>query len=91
VLGLRSLFFLLQGAVAKFRYLPQGIAVVLVFVGLKMLSEVFMHPLPIYVSLLVIVVCLGVSILYSLLAAVSPVGGRPAEGSPSASDPLGKK
>ncbi|HEY4337697.1 MAG TPA: TerC/Alx family metal homeostasis membrane protein [Puia sp.] len=65
VLGLRSLFFLLQGAVAKFRYLPQGIAVVLVFVGLKMLSEFFLPPLPIYVSLLVIVVCLGVSIFYS--------------------------
>jgi tellurite resistance protein TerC len=66
VLGLRSLFFLLKGAVARFGYLQQGIAVVLVFVGLKMLSEIFMEPLPIYVSLLVIAVSLGVSILYSL-------------------------
>jgi tellurite resistance protein TerC len=69
VLGLRSLFFLLQGAVARFRYLPQGIAVVLVFVGLKMLSEIFIAPLPVYVSLLVILVCLGASMLYSLRAA----------------------
>jgi tellurite resistance protein TerC len=69
VLGLRSLFFLLQGAVAKFRYLPQGIAVVLVFVGLKMLSEFFLAPLPVWVSLLVILFCIGVSILYSLRAA----------------------
>ena len=66
VLGLRSLFFLLKGAVARFGYLQQGIAVVLVFVGLKMLSELFIAPLPVYVSLLVIAASLGVSILYSL-------------------------
>ena len=35
VLGLRSLFFLLRGAVDKFRFLQQGIATVLVFIGLK--------------------------------------------------------
>ena len=39
VLGLRSLFFLLRGAVSKFDYLPQGIAIVLIFIGLKMLGE----------------------------------------------------
>ena len=39
VLGLRSLFFLLRGAVSKFDYLQQGIAIVLVFIGLKMLCE----------------------------------------------------
>src|SRR5690606_10331603 len=39
VLGLRSLFFLLRGAVNKFEYLPQGIAIVLVFIGLKMIGE----------------------------------------------------
>ncbi len=39
VLGLRSLFFLLRGAVSKFDYLQQGIAIVLVFIGLKMLGE----------------------------------------------------
>ncbi|MBV7531703.1 TerC/Alx family metal homeostasis membrane protein [Chitinophaga sp. sic0106] len=65
VLGLRSLFFLLRGAVDKFDYLPQGIAIVLVFIGLKMLAEYFIH-IPVYVSLIVIVVCLGGSILYSL-------------------------
>lgn len=66
VLGLRSLFFLLKGAVARFSHLQQGIAVVLVFVGLKMLSEILLPPLPVYVSLLVILLCLGGSILYSL-------------------------
>ena len=39
VLGLRSLFFLLRGAVSKFDYLQQGIAIVLVFIGLKMLGS----------------------------------------------------
>ena len=39
VLGLRSLFFLLQGAANKFDYLQQGIAVVLLFIGAKMLAE----------------------------------------------------
>lgn len=66
VLGLRSLFFLLKGAVNRFDYLQQGIAVVLVFVGLKMLIEIWRISLPIYVSLIAIIVCLAGSILYSL-------------------------
>lgn len=65
VLGLRSLFFLLRGAVSKFDYLPKGIAVVLVFIGLKMLVAYWVH-LPVWVSLGVIVLCLGVSIIYSI-------------------------
>ncbi|HXD79927.1 MAG TPA: TerC/Alx family metal homeostasis membrane protein [Puia sp.] len=68
VLGLRSLFFLLRGAFDRFRHLQQGIAVVLIFVGVKMLIEYFHVDLPIYVSLLVILVCLGVSMLYSLFS-----------------------
>jgi tellurite resistance protein TerC len=67
VLGLRSLFFLLRGAVDKFDYLQQGIAIVLVFIGLKMLAEIIHFHMPVYVSLIVIVLCLGGSILYSIL------------------------
>jgi len=66
VLGLRSLFFLLRGAVEKFSYLQQGIAIVLIFVGLKMLSEIVGFTLPVYVSLLVILVCISTAMLYSL-------------------------
>jgi tellurite resistance protein TerC len=66
VLGLRSLFFLLKGAVGKFAYLQQGIAIVLVFIGLKMLVEVFHIKIPTYISLLVIVVCLVSSMVYSI-------------------------
>lgn len=65
VLGLRSLFFLLQGAANKFDYLQQGIATVLLFIGLKMLVEKWFHT-PLWLSLMVIVVCIGGSILYSI-------------------------
>lgn len=69
VLGLRSLFFLLKGAVNKFSYLQQGIAVVLIFIGAKMLAEIFHVKVPVYVSLLVIVCCIGASIAYSMIVA----------------------
>ncbi len=65
VLGLRSLFFLLQGAANRFNYLQQGIAVVLLFIGVKMLVEKWVH-LPVWTSLMVIIVCIGGSILYSI-------------------------
>ena len=66
VLGLRSLFFLLRGAVSKFDYLQQGIAIVLVFIGVKMLIEYFDIHISILVSLSVIIVCLVGSIVFSL-------------------------
>ena len=65
VLGLRSLFFLLRGAATKFDYLQQGIAVVLSFIGAKMLVEKWVH-LPVWVSLLVIIICISFSIFYSM-------------------------
>ena len=67
VLGLRSLFFLLRGAVNKFGYLQQGIALVLVFIGLKMLVEIFHVRIPIYISLGVIVLTIFSSILLSIM------------------------
>jgi len=66
VLGLRSLFFLLKGAVEKFSHLQQGIAIVLIFIGLKMLAEIFYFTVPSYISLIVIIICLGGSIFYSI-------------------------
>ena len=67
-MGLRSLYFLLKGAVNKFEYLQQGIAIVLVFIGLKMLVPLVItgFHVPVTVSLLIIVICLGGSILYSV-------------------------
>lgn len=71
VLGLRSLFFLLRGAVSKFDYLQQGIAIVLVFIGLKMLGEHWINEWldktsQVFISLGVILTCIFGSIFYSI-------------------------
>ena len=72
VLGLRSLFFLLRGAVSKFDYLQQGIAIVLVFIGVKMLADHWISQwidktVQVFISLGVIMLCLSGSILYSMV------------------------
>lgn len=71
ILGLRSLFFLLRGAVDKFDYLQQGIATVLIFIGAKMLAEKWISQwfdknTQVLISLGVIVVFIGGSIWYSV-------------------------
>jgi tellurite resistance protein TerC len=71
VLGLRSLFFLLRGAVSRFDYLQQGIAIVLVFIGLKMLGEHWLSGFmskntQVFLSLAVILVCISGAIFYSI-------------------------
>jgi len=68
-LGLRSLYFLLAGVVAKFRFLKLGLAMILSFVGLKMLV-MGVYKIPVGVSLGVIAAILAVSIVASLLLAV---------------------
>lgn len=67
ILGLRALYFLLEGAIARFRYLRPALAVVLVFVGTKMLVAHF-YKLPIAVSLALICVVLAVAIVASVRA-----------------------
>ena len=67
ILGLRSLFFLLRGAANKFRFLQQGIAFILIFIGVKMLIEFFHIHIPIGISLGVIVLCVGISIAASMM------------------------
>ncbi len=67
ILGLRSLYFLLAGVVDKFRYLKTGLALVLVFVGAKMLLAEFWK-VPVGLSLAIIGTLLGGSVLASLLA-----------------------
>jgi tellurite resistance protein TerC len=71
VLGLRSLFFLLRGAVSKFDYLQQGIAIVLVFIGGKMLGEHWLNQwidknTQVFISLGMILLCISGSIFYSI-------------------------
>ena len=74
ILGLRALYFALAGSLERFEYLSWGLAIVLGFVGLKMLLSNVIH-IPIYVSLGVIVVAVGGAILVSLWM----TRGRPQE------------
>ncbi len=71
LMGLRSLYFVLEGLVDRFPYLSYGLAVVLAFVGTKMLLKDVWHP-PIWVSLAVIVVVLGASIIVSWVKTKPP-------------------
>lgn len=69
IIGLRSMFFLLAGIIDKFRFLHLGLAVLLVFIGLKMILHGYLDDLGFETShsLLVIVGILGSSIIASLL------------------------
>lgn len=65
MLGLRSLYFVLAGAVERFRYLRVGLAVILIFFGARLLlSEVIEFPN--YLSLAMIAAALGLSIAASI-------------------------
>lgn len=68
ILGLRSLYFMLAGAVEKFHMLKYGLATILIFVGLKMawLNDVFNGKFPIVLSLGIIFSILIASIVLSL-------------------------
>jgi tellurite resistance protein TerC len=71
LLGLAALYFVLAGMVDRFRYLQPGLAIVLVFVGMKMtLSDLW--SIPVYLSLLVIVGVLAASVVASLLRPERP-------------------
>jgi len=69
ILGLRSMYFMLAGSIDKFRLLKYGLALVLIFVGLKMLwlNELFGGKFPISYSLTFIFLVLLASILLSIL------------------------
>ncbi|MCA1619162.1 MAG: TerC family protein [Acidobacteria bacterium] len=79
ILGLRSLYFLLAGVVEKFHYLKIGLAIVLMFVGVKMLAEGYVQKAfgvgketIILVSLGFVFVVLAASVVLSLLRPVPP-------------------
>jgi tellurite resistance protein TerC len=67
ILGLRSLYFLLAGLVDRFVYLKTGLAIILAFVGIKMITaDIF--PLPNGLSLIIIVLVLAITITTSMIA-----------------------
>jgi tellurite resistance protein TerC len=68
ILGLRALYFMLAGAIDKFHLLKYGLAIVLIFVGLKMvwLNDLFGGKFPISISLGIIATVIATSIALSL-------------------------
>ena len=66
ILGLRSLFFLIEGLVAKLRFLKIGVALILAFIGVKILIK-GLYEIPVAVSLGVLASVLAVSAIASLL------------------------
>lgn len=69
ILGLRSMYFMLAGVIHKFHLIQYGLAVVLVFVGLKMvwLNDAFGGKFPISWSLGIIAGAIGLSVIASLI------------------------
>ncbi len=67
ILGLRSLYFAVSGIMGLFRFLKIGLAIVLTFVGLKMLAAYFHFEIPVTLSLSVIVSILLLSIFASVI------------------------
>ena len=84
ILGLRALYFVLAGVMGKFHYLRVGLALVLVFVGAKMMLT-DLYKIPIVVSLAVIAVLLAGSVVASLIRPLAaPTGPGTPLGPPGA-------
>ena len=85
VLGLRALYFVLAGAMERFAFLSTGLAVMLAFIGAKMLLAGVVH-IPVAVSLGVIIVVIACAVLLSVRqqrrrgAAARPAGAHTAAG-----------
>jgi tellurite resistance protein TerC len=91
ILGLRSMYFLLAGVVDKFHYLRTGLAVVLTFIGLKMLLGAVNVHIPITASLIVVALVLVGSVVASLLFARSQESAIHVDLPPGFDLPLGEE
>lgn len=69
ILGLRSLYFVLAGAIQYFKYLKIGLSIVLVFIGVKMLIEFWEWEINTTLSLVIVAAILAVSVVLSIVAA----------------------
>ena len=83
ILGLRSLYFVLAGAIGFFRYLKVGLSLVLCFIGFKMLIMPWLH-VETKLSLMIVATIIFTSILMSLIASSRDrrKGGPPPEEKP---------
>jgi tellurite resistance protein TerC len=95
ILGMRALYFVLAGAMERFTYLSQGLAVMLAFIGAKMILADVVH-IPTVASLGVIITIIAAAVLLSVWqrrrlaaapAAASPTAEPPAAASPKAAPP----
>lgn len=92
ILGLRSLYFVLAGAINYFRYLKVGLSAVLIFIGVKMLIDPgesppqwFQYDIPTSTSLIVVASIIVLSMIASVISAkrekrrkeISPAGEKP--------------
>ena len=66
ILGLRALYFFLVGFLPKFVYFKKGVIALLIFVGMKMVSDKFFH-IPIIFSLAIIMFILMLAVILSIL------------------------
>ncbi len=78
ILGLRSLYFALSGVLQKLRLLHYGLAVILIFVAVKMLAARWVE-VPASVSLVIIVMILAV---FAIASKLMPVPSKALDGSP---------
>jgi tellurite resistance protein TerC len=69
ILGLRSLYFVLAGAIQYFKYLKIGLSIVLVFIGVKMLIEIWHWEINTTISLIIVGAILVLSVIVSVIAA----------------------
>jgi tellurite resistance protein TerC len=67
IMGLRALFFLIENVLHKFHHLQKGLAVILLFIGLKMLLGIFSLHISSLVSFGIIMFALASSIILSII------------------------
>lgn len=67
IMGLRALFFLIENILHRFHYLQKGLAIILIFIGLKMLLGIFGLHLSSIVSFSVILFALSASMILSTI------------------------
>jgi tellurite resistance protein TerC len=79
ILGLRAMYFLLAAVAAKFHLLPYGLAVILVFIGTKMLL-IDVVKIPVLISLGVVVSVLAITMIASVRTAPKIAAGPAAPG-----------
>ena len=73
ILGLRSMYFLIADLMDKFRYLKEGLSIILVWVGMKMIVSHALFKIPTWISLVVITLVIAISIIASFRKADSNV------------------